>query len=199
MKKLIVFIILFFATSIYAGTLLQTSQSIVAKKRGSDVCTILNDSSQYAPVDQDNDSTRTNTWQAMKFTLAAQTTITMYRTTICDEGVDAGHLDIVIMNHDAGNNYPDETSVVANSTATLAASSISNCYPVGVNDLDMASTFVLSSGIYWVVQEEDGSAIKFARDGTGSTGDRRCMSEDSGSTWTCYDNESVNIEVWGCN
>ena len=47
MKKLILFIILFFAVSAYSGTLLQMQESIIAKKKTADPCTTMGASGTY--------------------------------------------------------------------------------------------------------------------------------------------------------
>lgn len=174
----------------------QMLQSVVTGKTVP--CTVANDSALYEPVDTDFTDGSSRTWVANKVVFASQVTVTLYKSYACDNGSDAGTIDMLLMSHDAGNDYPDETSEVADSTKSLAASALTDCASYVSDEFVLATPLVVAAGTYWVVNKEVGSNTLKGYDSI-STGDRMCYSDNSGTDWTCYDNQGFNLEVWGCN
>lgn len=162
-------------------------------------CSTANDVELWAPTDQSGGDTGSADLICQKFTIAAQKTITGYNIKVCDNNSDTGDFDFEIYNHDAGNDYPDETSLVANSTKNTNASALGDCGSPAEYFVELASTFDLPSGTYWMCRDENnGADVVIEKDNT-SAGDRFCYSTDGGSNWTCVDDVSQNFELWGCN
>ena len=192
MKKLLctLLLLLCFPLALHSGGIIGNWYSAVA-------CTTATDSSQWAPTGQDDNDTASATWRATKVTLGSNITLTAYIIKERDTN-QTGSDTVVMMNHDAGNDYPDETSEVADTEITLGHASIPDGAPPAVTEFPLASPTNINSGTYWVViKEVDGIASLTYRD-TSSSGDRYCSSYNSGSTWSCTDNFSLNIEVYGC-
>jgi hypothetical protein len=150
-------------------------------------------------ADQTDSAGSSVTWKAQKFTIAAQKSVTMYQIGQCDDNADTGNARIVIMNHDAVNDYPDETSEVSNSAMTKAANLIQACSTHTLEDYELAATLTLPAGTYWLVSQEQNSADLNTGYSTAATGERVCYSSDSGSNWSCVDNTAYHMEVWGCD
>jgi len=191
MRIIVSFILLLFSIPVFAMPPFVMNSGVQTQD-----CNLNNDSSIWS-TNQDGDTTKTATWRAQKITLAAETTVTSYLQTLC-EGNQTGSVTMVLMNHDSGNDYPDETSEVANTDSTVTAANISDCYPVESTEFDLASPTLVSSGTYWIVVKEIGGISARTYTDSSSSGDRYCYSEDSGSTWTCSDNVAMHVELWGC-
>jgi len=198
MKKLLFIAILFFSSLASAGFLQMQEQIIMSKQIA--VCTTANDSSQWTPIGQSlDDGTANATWVAQKIVLGSQITVTMYQFYSCDNsGSDTGSQTLLLMDHDAVNDYPDETSEVANSSINLSTSILGTCDTQNQDDYALASPLVVAAGTYWVVAKEIDSANTLKVRDTSSIGDRRCYSTDAGTNWTCSDDSAYNFEVWGC-
>lgn len=181
------------------STILGKAKAGVSSFAGSGVsaaaCTVDNDSQLWHPTTQPGISDSGAAWVATKFTLAAANTITLYKIKESDSGSDTGNERIVIMNHDSENDYPDETSEIANSTVSTAMSSVP-ASPTVISHI-LSSTIVLPAGTYWLVNQEENSADRYVRY-VASTGDRACYSANSGLTWSCTANTTYDMELWGC-
>lgn len=159
-------------------------------------CTTADDTELYVPTGQAVDTTSTAVWSAQKTTLGSQSMITSYLAVMCASN-SSGSSTILLMGHDAVNDYPDETNEIANTDKNIAATSIDSCYPLTEHSFDLATPTLVNAGTYWVVHKEVGSSMFISKD-TSSSGERFCLSNDSGSNWTCTNDNSINIEVWGC-
>jgi len=167
-------------------------------------CTTDIDSAQWTPVDQTDNATVLGAYEAQKFTIASQVTVTLYKTILCDNN-QTGSIEIVLMTNDDNEGSPEPdcttscaTNEVPGSSVTLAHGDITNCGAYIAQDFVLATPLVLPSGTYWMVHKRlGGSQAKFQYDAS-STPDRFCEDTD-GLSWTCYDNKALDIELWGCN
>lgn len=161
-------------------------------------CTTSNDGVLAEPVTQPGTGNSDMQWTCLKFTLAAQKTITAYKILECDNNSDTGNTRVQILNHDAANDYPDDTSLVSNTNVSMNMSSVSNCATKQTSEYNLATPQVLASGTYWVCSLAENSANRFVFYET-STGNRACYSSNTGVTWTCIANTAYDMEVWGCD
>lgn len=162
-------------------------------------CSTTNDEALYTPQGQGGDGSSSVAWLANKFTIASNKTVTLYKIKTCDNGSNTGTSRVVLMNHDSGNNQPDETSEVASSSVSLASTSIPDCGTPGYVDYTLGVVLSLSAGTYWIVQQETESSQHDTNYDLSSTGDRACYSTDSGASWSCTADASYDMAVWGCN
>lgn len=199
MKKFIPLILIFFALGFGPAHTWWFAGGDTPDGGGPASCTTDNDAEQWSPVGQDGGNTSNHQLICDKVTTSQVLDITSYLIRICDNNSDTGNAEVSLYNHDAGNDQPDETSQVANSAKDENASSFPDCVSYAETSVELAATLEdLAVGTYWLCVEEEASAdFKVRKDGT-STGDRWCYSDDGGSSWTCQDNQSQDLEVWGC-
>lgn len=81
-------------------------------------CSVSNDSEQWAPFDQGDTNYAQSAWLANKSIIGSQITVTGYLVDTSDVG-GSGTVRMVIMDHDSGNDQPDETSEVADSSVKI--------------------------------------------------------------------------------
>lgn len=166
----------------------------VAAGVGAASCTTDNDGKIWEPTTQNGGGSSSVTWVASKITISANSTITMYKSKETDDAA-TGNIKMLLMNHDAVNDQPDETSIVANSTITKNNGDIPGTPTV--NEYVLPSTFNLTVGTYWLVSQEENGMAR-GQFFSSSSGNRACYSNNSGSTWTCTADYSYDMEVWGC-
>ena len=199
MKKLILLLLFLLIPSICFSGSAQNNLLNILKSRSAVAapsCTTADDVKVWGPVGVAPDVSASEPWMGQRIILTAQTLVTMYRITGCEDA-HTGTLDVMVMNN--GANEPNEGSIVANSTKSLGHASMADCYPITPTlDFEVASPFLLDAGTYWVVTKEISSYSLLASHDTTSTGDRYCYSINSGANWTCADNSAINYAVWGC-
>jgi len=207
MKKLIIPIILFFAISVHAATLLQFQQSVIAGRRAAEnvACNTANDSVQWQPNGSDGSSYDYRVYNCDKVVIGANITVTGYSGKVADHsGADTGNVVFKVFNQDTttggacGNDCPDLTSPVSGSTTTNSTSVLPD-YPVWTEtEHDLASTYSLPAGTYYLCTYEDSGADFYTLKNTTSSGDRWCRSEDGSTITYCYNNESFYLRLLGC-
>jgi len=190
-KWLILFICLI------AGTALAGQLKVLSPFIPTSTCTTSNDSQQWAPFTLDSDASSNSDYKAVRVVLSETKTFTMYKVRSCDQGSDTGNLRVSIVN--GNSTEPDETDEIPNSAVTKNASDLTDCTSYGYDEYVLSTPFTLSAGTYWLLIKEENSADILVRYAWGSTGDRRCWSDDSGVNWSCNDDDALNAEIWGCN
>lgn len=160
-------------------------------------CTTASDSEIFSPVTQPGTSKGETAYNAVKITLASETTITTYKVRICDANSDVGSVSTGLYNDDGNGATSKPTTLVADTSKNLASSSFVNCDSNSVIDFDLATPKVVSAGTYWIVSWELDSANRANWYPASSTGNRVCYSAN-GSSWTCADNAAYDMELWGC-
>lgn len=191
----ILLLIMLFATPSYAQEYALNSAIIGLAGGASGVtCTTANDTELWVKTGSNNAGTH-YVYCAQKVLLAATTSLTEYFFTMCDNGTDAGTVEVSLYTHNVGSNQPN--TQVSGTAKSINASVLQNCTAYGSAQftLDPVKTGV-ASGSYWLVTREVGSTLIVPYD-TGDTGGRICGSDD-GSTWTCYDDLKHMNAVWGC-
>jgi len=157
-------------------------------------CTTADDSNIADTTFSTNGGGSSNDFIAGKVSLSSLSRVTALVAGTCDNGGDTGSSVAYLYTHDAVNDEPD--SAVSGVTGTVSYSSIDACNTYANIEYALSSPVDdVSAGTYWVVIEaSDGGAHKVEYE---STTGRRCTSSD-GTTWSCSDNRSMNVEVWGC-
>lgn len=160
-------------------------------------CTVDSDKKLWNPVTQPGTTQSLIAWKAQKFVLAAEKTITGYNVKNCDNN-QTGSVSLMIMNND-GSNYPNEESIVPDSTVTKAHSAIVDCGTGTVEFWQLATPITLAAGTYWVTSKEVDGA-DYAQYYATSTGDVVSYDAAGNGTWdTLATNTAYDIEVYGCD
>ena len=175
------------------------SRIIARKNASATACTVDNDSEQIAGNDQTQSGSSSSVYVCQKLTPSGNITVTGYNVGICDDNSDTNTTTMLVYNHDAGNDWPDETSLVSNSSKATAMSVFPTCDTFTPTFVAVDTTYSMTGSTpYWVCSVEDDSAQrKHARDES-STGDRYCYSDAPASGWTCIDNWALITQVYGC-
>ena len=176
MKRLIfVLILCFIASPAVAGSMI-----ISGSGGGGGECASYDDIADVYGDTDDNDAVASGTnWLATQVSLTSGDEIRRYLVRARDIGSDTGSLEVLLMPDSSGD--PDDANPVANSSATLAASSIADGAIEDVN-VDLAATLeITSTATYWIVfRSTGGGTFQIGYDTTEGVSDR---TEDSGSTW----------------
>lgn len=168
-------------------------------------CTTSNDSKLWNPVTQPGTNGSGLAMIAMKITIESSKTITAYKVREADaSGADTGNGIIRIITHDTSNNWPSlsgATPVVytGSTSNTIDASLMSDdISSPQVDEYTISNPFILPAGTYWIMRETQNGGFVYGYY-VGSTGDRVCYKGIAEETWTCVDDSSYDMELWGCN
>lgn len=195
-KLLLILFISILPCTLFAGDFIMVGGGLMNASATSPSCTTADDSLLYIPTGIGGDTTDADDIVCQKFTLSVETMVTEYIVDMC-EANQTGSLTVFLFGHDAVNNYPDETNLIANSTVTLQDEDIADCFPRVAVTATLGTPILVDANTYWVCTDKTSIDRRWSLD-TSSSGDRKCYSNDAGSTWTCANDAAVDVEVWGC-
>lgn len=157
-------------------------------------CTTSDDSQIWKPTTQPGTSSDTSLYTAVKITLSSATRITAYKVRNFDNGSDTGSATTVLYSDDGNGATSKPTSAVADTSKNVLMSAVPAASTVV--DYDLATPKEVTAGTYWIVNYEVDSANRLSYYAT-SSGNRVCYSAN-GSDWTCVDDTTYDMELWGC-
>lgn len=126
----------------------------------------------------------------VQFTLASQATLTEYIVMMCDAATNANA--IVSVYTDSGATIG---TIVADTSVTLAHSSIANCNSYTNTTFTLATPKVLAAGTYWLVLDTDGTSQQFYAGYKSNTGTRAYFRAASGA----IANYAISMALMGCD
>ena len=201
-KSILILILILFTSICFAGGITDKVKSVIARKNASGtVCSTSTDSKLIDRLSFGTGDPYIDTkdvYLAVKFTIAADSTITQYVVRYCDSNADTGTVSTMIYDDDGNGATSKPTTIVADTTKTITSSAISaECETAtGTDIITLDAPKALSAGTYWLVSKENslanrGWAYKVV------TGEKLCQSTD-GASWSCASNYAFQMDVMGC-
>jgi len=139
-------------------------------------------------------------WTCSKLTTTATWDATGVMVGMCDAGSDSGNFTVGIYAHDATYDEPDGDGTPI-ATKSVAASAVTNC---GDSSGQLGVIFDalvedIGATTVWVCVVESSSSVSR---GVDNTSGRMCHSATAtpanNSNWTCYDDNTYNDSILGC-
>lgn len=139
-------------------------------------------------------------WTCSKLTTTATWDVTGVMVGMCDDGSNAGNFTVGIYAHDATYDEPDADGTPI-ATKSIAASAVTNCGDSSGQIEVVFDSLVTDIGAttVWVCVTEASSSVSR---GVDNTSGRICHSATgtpaNNSNWTCYDANTYNDSILGC-
>jgi len=195
MKRIpIILCILLFVTPCLAN------QIIIGKKKAAPACSSSTDGVLVSSSFVETSSSSTSTWTCSKLTTTATWDVTGVSVGFCDSGSDAGNFVVGIYAHDATYDEPDGDGTPI-ATKSVAASAVTNCGDSSGQLEVIFDALVEDIGAttVWVCVTESSSFLSRALDNTSG---RICYtstaSPTNNSSWTCFNSNTYNDSILGC-